>query len=140
MINSLLPLLLTPFMHSAEPAMMPMQEPPAIYMRERMPVMEDETIEPMTRADVSPMERAMMMKKFREQPMHVRRKGFEESSYWYRSARMRHATQTRSPMMKGTDLTQRTHRSITEWSRRTDRRMWDYPRGCEFPCAENTEE
>lgn len=136
MLPSLLPLLLAPFMHSTEPAMMPMHEPPVMYMQEHMPMMEDETEDSITRADVSTMERGMMQQNLRQQPVHIRRKGFEESSYWYRSARMMHATKSRKPRMDGTDLTQRTQRGMTEWSRRTDRRMRDFPRGCPFPCGE----
>ena len=136
MINTLLPLLLAPFMHATEPAMMPAHEHHRMMVDGTMPMMEDQTDEPVTRADVSPMERRMMQRNLHEQPMHVRRKGFEESSYWYRSARIEHAEHTIKPEMQSTDLTQRTHRGMVEWSRRTERRMRGFPRGCAFPCTE----
>ncbi len=140
MLNSLLPLLLAPFMHTNEPAMMPMHEPPAISVHEHMPMMEEEANEPIIRADVSGMERRMMRRTFQEIPEQVRRKGTRESSYWYRSLRMDHAAKSMKPQMPGTDLTQRTHRGMAEWSRRTDRRMRHFPRGCAFPCRENSGE
>ncbi len=136
MLNTLIPLLFAPLMHSTQPPVMPMHEPQHIYMHEHMPMMEDETNEPIMRADVSGMERRMMQRTLREIPGQVRRKGYQDSSYWYRAARMEGATRSMKPGMPGTDLTQRTHRGLTEWSRRTDRRMRDYPRGCTFPCGE----
>lgn len=136
MLNSLLPLLLAPFIHANEPAMMPMHEHHRMMVDGNIPMMEEKMDEPMTRADVSGMERRMMRRTLQEIPEQVRRKGTRESSYWYRSIRMEHAAKSRKPGMPGTDLTQRTHRGMVEWSRKTDRRMRGFPRGCAFPCTE----
>jgi hypothetical protein len=134
MLNTLLPLLLAPFIHATEPAMMPMHEHHRMMVNGVVPM--EEMNELITRADVSGMERRMMRRTLHAIPGQVRRKGYQGSSYWYRSARMEQATKSMKPGMPGTDLTQRTHRGMVEWSRRTDRRMRDFPRGCAFPCRE----
>src|SRR3989338_72985 len=76
------------------------------------------------------------MPMWRESHREIRRKGYQPTDENYFAKLLEHAVRSQDPDFPTMDWSQRTHREYVQTNRRSDRKMKEYPSGCEFPCTE----